>query len=166
LVARRVTGGAAANLSGFTFYQAGYALVIAPAFWLSRDPITIYRLVMLINALIGALLFVLAYIALRRLDLPRGQAYLLATVTALLPSQLYYGYFAMSDAVLPVVVLGWLLLVHTWIARGKVVYGVAASAVAAYSFSVHGRVRSSCWCTQGFSSPLCGDAGRASGTSW
>src|SRR5437868_5155017 len=45
LAARLVTGGAAGNLSGCTLYQAGYALVIAPAFLLSHDPMTVYRLV-------------------------------------------------------------------------------------------------------------------------
>jgi hypothetical protein len=45
----------------------------------------------------------------------------------------------MTDAVLPVVVLGWLLLVHSWIASGRLGYGAAASAVAAYSYCVHAR---------------------------
>ena len=139
LAARLLTGGAAGNLSGRTFYQAGYPLLISPAFWLSSDPATVYRLVILINSLVGASIFALAYIALRRLDLPRGQAYLLATVTALLPSQIYYGQFAMTDAVLPVAVLGWLLLVHAWIASGRLGYGVAASLVAAYTYCVHAR---------------------------
>ncbi|QKG18618.1 hypothetical protein [Actinomadura verrucosospora] len=60
-------------------------------------------------------------------------------MTALLPSVIYYGQFAMADAVLPVVVLGWLLLVHTWIASGRWGYGAAASAMAAYSYCVHSR---------------------------
>lgn len=139
LAARLLTGGAVGNLSGRTFYQVGYPLLISPAFWFSDDPITVYRIVIAINSLIGASLFFLAYIALRRVDLPRGRAYLLATVAALLPSEIYYGQFAMTDAVLPVVVLGWLLLVHTWVSRGRVGYGVGASVVAAYSYSVHGR---------------------------
>jgi hypothetical protein len=139
LAARLLTGGAAGDLSGRTFYQAGYPLVISPAFWLSSDPATVYRLVILINSLVGAAIFVLAYIALRRLGIPRGRAYLLGTVTALLPSQIYYGQFAMTDAVLPVAVLGWLLLVHAWITSGRLGYGVAASVVAAYTYCVHAR---------------------------
>jgi hypothetical protein len=139
LGARLLAGGAAGNLSGRPLYQAGYPLLISPAFWLSDDPATVYRLVIAINSLVGASFLVLAYIALRRLNVPRAQAYLLATVTALLPSVTYYGLFAMADAVLPVVVLGWLLLVHSWIASGRLGYGVAASAVAAYSYCVHSR---------------------------
>jgi hypothetical protein len=41
--------------------------------------------------------------------------------------------------VLPVAVLGWLLLVHSWVATGRPAYGVAASAVAAYCYCVHSR---------------------------
>jgi hypothetical protein len=139
LAARRISGGAAGDLSGWPLYQAGYPALVSPAFWLSDDPATVYRLVIAINSLVGASLLVLAYVALRRLDLPRAQAYLIATVTALLPSVLYYGQFAMADAVLPVVVLGWLLLVHSWIATGRPGHGVAASALAAYCYCVHSR---------------------------
>ena len=139
LAARLLAGGAGGNLSGQTFYQAGYPLLISPAFWLSDDSATVYRLVLAINSLIGASLFLLAYVALRRLSLPRAQAYLLATVTALLPSGIYFGQFALTDAVLPVVVLGWLLLVHSWINSGRLGYGVAASVVAAYSYCLHVR---------------------------
>jgi hypothetical protein len=139
LAARLLAGGAAGDLSGRPLYQAGYPLLISPAFWWNAGPTTVYRVVLAINSLVGASLFVLAYIALRRLHLQRSQAYLLATVTALLPSATYYGQFAVSDAVLPVVVLGWLLLVHSWITSGRVGYGVAASVVAAYGYCVHSR---------------------------
>lgn len=139
LGARLLAGGAAGDLSGFQMYPAGYSLLISPAFWMSDDPTTVYRLVIAINSLVSASFLVLAYVALRRLNVPRAQAYLLATVTAFLPSVTYYGLFAMADAVLPVVVLGWLLLVHSWIGNGRLRYGTAASAVAAYSYCVHSR---------------------------
>ncbi|WP_460340590.1 hypothetical protein [Actinoallomurus acanthiterrae] len=139
LGARLLAGGAPGDLSGWSFYQPGYPLLISPAYWLSDDPVTVYHLVVAINSLIGAALLPLAYVALRRLNLPRPQAYLLATVTALLPSVLYYSQFAMADAVLPVVMLGWLLLIHSSIAGGRPGHGAAASAVAAYCYCVHSR---------------------------
>lgn len=139
LGARLLAGGVAGDLSGFPLYPAGYSLLISPAFWISDDPTTVYRLVIAINSMVGAFFLVLAYVALRRLNVPRAPAYVLATVTALLPSVTYYGLFAMADAVLPVVVLGWLLLVHSWIGGGRWAYGAAASAVAAYAYCVHSR---------------------------
>ncbi|MEV5747102.1 hypothetical protein AB0L00_04720 [Actinoallomurus sp. NPDC052308] len=139
LAARLLAGGASSDLSGRTFYQAGYPLLISPAYWLSNDPLTIYRIVLVINALIGATLLAPAHVALRRLGLSRGRAYLLAMVTASLPSVVYYGQYAMSDAVLPLALLTWLLCVHSWIARRGPGWGVAASALAAYCSSAHTR---------------------------
>src|SRR5581483_5553882 len=75
LAARLLAGGTAGNLSGRTFYQGGYPLFICPAFWMSSDPATIYRIVLVINSLAGASVLLLAYVALRRLRLSRGQAY-------------------------------------------------------------------------------------------
>lgn len=139
LAARLISGGAAADLSGRTFYQAGYSLLISPAFLLDGDPAAVYRRVIAINSLVSAALVVLAYIALRRLEVPRWYAFLLANVTALLPSVIYYAQFAMTDAVLPVVVLGWLLLVHSWLASGQPVYAAAASTVVAFAYTTHAR---------------------------
>ncbi|MEV5704181.1 hypothetical protein [Actinoallomurus sp. NPDC052274] len=139
LAARLLAGGASSDLSGRTFYQAGYPLLISPAYWFSADPVTLYRIVLVINALIGATLLAPAHVALRRLGLPRGRAYLLAMVTASLPSVVYYGQYAMSDAVLPLAMLTWLLCVHSWIARRGPGWGMAASALAAYCYSAHTR---------------------------
>jgi hypothetical protein len=48
--------------------------------------------------------------------------------TALLPAALFYSEFALTDAIYPVVVLGWLLATHSWLtarsARGR--YAAAA----------------------------------------
>ncbi|MEU8117750.1 hypothetical protein AB0C21_03465 [Spirillospora sp. NPDC049024] len=137
--ARLLAGGDRGDLSGRTFYEGGYPLLISLAFHVSEDPATAYRLVLVINALIGAFLFVLAYVALRRLELPRGSAYAVAMATGFLPSAIYYGQFALTDAVLPVVVLGWLLCIHSWMSRGGMEQGMAAAALAAYTASVHVR---------------------------
>jgi hypothetical protein len=137
LGARLLSGGHPATLSGRPLYQGGYSILITPAFWFSEDPTTVYRVVMAINSLIGASLLPLAYVALRRLSLRRTQAYLLATVTALLPSTLYCGQFAWADAVLPVVVLAWLLLVHSWLDSGRLRYGAMASVLVAYGYATH-----------------------------
>ncbi|MGV9306106.1 ArnT family glycosyltransferase [Nonomuraea sp. NPDC003727] len=139
LAARLLSGGAPSDLSWRTFYQGGYALLIAPAYWISDDAHTVYRLVVVVNALIGAGLVLLAYAAFRRIGLPRGTAYLLAHVTALVPSAVYYAQFALTDAVLPVIVLGWLLLLHAWLSGGGRPYGVAAGATIAFASSTHAR---------------------------
>lgn len=124
-------------------YQGGYPLLLMPAFWLSSNPVVIYRLVMIINGLVNALVLPLAFVALRRIEVARRPAYAFANVAALLPAVMFYAQFPLADAVLPVVVLGWLLLLHRWLADGTgregLWYGTLASLAAAYAYAVHGR---------------------------
>lgn len=132
--ARLLAGGPGADLSWHTFYQGGYALLLAPAFWVSDDPVTVYRLVMGINALSGALIFPLAYLALKRLgkeDVP------LAWAASLLPAVVFFGRYALADAILPVVVLAWLLALDRFIRRGD--FAVPAALLACFAWAVHSR---------------------------
>jgi hypothetical protein len=139
LAARLISGGEPSDLSWRPLYRGGYSLLIAPAYWLSDDPLTIYRIVLVINALLGASLLFPAIVWLRRLGLSRRPAYVVAMATALLPAMVYYGQFALSDAILPLVATGWLLCLHAWIDRRDVVWAVAASVLAAYTYSAHAR---------------------------
>ncbi|QKG26384.1 hypothetical protein [Actinomadura verrucosospora] len=165
LAARLLAGGPGGDLSGHTFYQGGYPLLLAPAYWFSRDPMTVYTTALAINAVLGAALFPLGYVAARRFGLPRRTALPLAWGAALLPATAFFGEFVLTDAVLPAILLTWLCLLHRpWrqalgdlpsdaIAaagslRGRVaaLWGAAgvrdawaASAVAAFAAAVHSR---------------------------
>ena len=65
LIAARVlaVGGPTVDFSASTLYQGGYPLLLAPIYWFTSDPATIYHSVMMINAVISAALMPLAYIA-------------------------------------------------------------------------------------------------------
>jgi len=139
LGARLLAGGAIGNLSGQRFYQPGYSLLISPAYWFTSNPAAVYRIVIGINCIMSSLLLVLAYIGLQRMGLSRLHAYIFSNLTALLPSGIYFAQFALADAVLPVIVLSWLLLAHTWLRREHAGYGAAAGATAAYIYCVHSR---------------------------
>lgn len=134
VAARLLAGGPGADLSGHTFYQGGYPLLLTPVFWATDDPVLAYRLVMLVNALTGALAFPLAYLALKRL----GKASLpLAWAAALLPAVAIFGRHALADAVLPVVVLAWLLMLDRFFqGRGS---ALSASLLACFACAVHSR---------------------------
>ncbi|MFF5263483.1 hypothetical protein ACFY4C_31530 [Actinomadura viridis] len=139
LAGRLLAGGESSDLSGRALYQGGYPLLVSLAYHISENPATVYQIVLALNALAGSSVFALAYVALRRLDVPRVNAYLVAMVTGFLPSVMYYGQFVLTDAIFPVIVLGWLLCIHAWISRDGQDWGVAAAAIAAYSASVHSR---------------------------
>lgn len=104
---------------------------------------TAYHLVLAINALISALVFPLAHLALWRLGLTRRLAYAFAAATALLPPVVFYSQFALTDAVLPALILAWLLCLHGWLSDGPVRrrawYAAGAGAAAAYAMATHDR---------------------------
>ena len=144
LVAARVlAGGPAADLSYSTLYPGGYPLLITPAYWFSSNPSTVYHAVMVINALIGALVLPLGYLACRRLGLGRQAAYGVAFVAALVPAGFFYSEYAMTDAVFVVITLAWLLTTHSWLtassARVRYANAAGSAALAAYAYAVHSR---------------------------
>src|SRR5271154_3895151 len=143
IAARVLAGGPATDFSYSTLYQGGYPLLIAPVYWFTSNAVTVYHAVLLINAAVSALLMPLAYVTGRRLGLVRPAAYALAMVTALLPAGLFYAEYAMTDAIYPVLVLAWLLTVHSWLTarsiRGQYLAAVGSALLAGYAYAVHSR---------------------------
>ncbi|RFU36787.1 hypothetical protein DZF91_36300 [Actinomadura logoneensis] len=137
--ARWLAGGPGADLTHHTFYQAGYPLLLSPLRWFTHDPATVYTGVIVINALVGAALFPLGFAALRRFGVGRGTALPLSFAAALLPATTFFGMFALTDAVLPALALGWLLLLDRFVRTGRPLDGALASLVAAYAFFTHSR---------------------------
>ncbi|TDD83565.1 hypothetical protein [Actinomadura rubrisoli] len=139
LAARWLAGGPGGDLSGNTFYQGGYPLLLSPAYWFSHDPTTVYTTVMVINAVLGAALFPLGYAAARRFGPARRTALPLAWAAALLPATTFFGAFVLADAVLPTLVLGWLLALDRFAREGRTRDAAAASLLVAYTAAVHTR---------------------------
>lgn len=147
--ARVLTGGPEADMSFGTVYRGGYPLLLTPAFWFGDDPVSVYRGALVINALVSAAMLPLGYLLLRRLLVRRRWSYVFAHVTAMLPCVLFFSGFALTDAILPVIMAGWLLLVHTWLnapppvgRRSSVrvnLAGAGASLLVAYAYACHSR---------------------------
>ena len=143
IAARVLAGGLPADFSYSTLYPAGYPLLITPVFWFTHDAVTAYRAVLMINALLSALVLPLGFAACRRMKLDRPLAYGVAMVAAVLPAGLFYAEYAMTDAIYPVIVLGWLLAVHSWLVsssrRGRYAAAVGSALLAGYADAVHSR---------------------------
>ena len=145
LIAGRVmSGGVTADFSYSTLYPAGYPLLITPVFWFTHNPVTVYHVVLMgINAPLSALIMPLGYVACRRLGLDRPVAFGVGFAAALLPAALFYSEYAMTDAIYPVLVLAFLLAVHSWLTarslRGHYLAAVGAALLAGYSYAVHSR---------------------------
>ncbi|WP_067476999.1 hypothetical protein [Actinomadura hibisca] len=139
VAARWLTGGVGGDFSGSTFYQPGYALLLVPAYLMGDDPSSVFRTVLVTNALIGALAFPLGHLALRRLGFARTDAFALAWAAALLPATTLFGSGALVDAVLPVIVLGWLLALDRFVRGGGAAAGIVSGLVAVYAYATHMR---------------------------
>jgi hypothetical protein len=143
IAARVLAGGPATDFSSSTLYQGGYPLLITPVYWFTSNAVDVYRAVLAINAVISALIMPLAYVTGRRLGLVRPAAYTVAMVAALLPAGLFYSEYALTDAIYPVLVLAWLLTVHSWLtsrsAPGRYLAAGGSALLAGYSYAVHSR---------------------------
>ncbi|GGS86720.1 hypothetical protein GCM10010176_032940 [Nonomuraea spiralis] len=137
IAARWLAGGPGADLSGSTFYQGGYPLVLVPVLWFVRDPVVAYRLVVVVGAMAAAGAFPLAYLLLRRLGTGGRTATVAAFAGGLAPSLLVFSGLALADAILPTVVLAWLVALHDLAARGSARAGALAGGLGAYAMAVH-----------------------------
>ncbi|NUR91423.1 MAG: hypothetical protein HOY71_45750, partial [Nonomuraea sp.] len=139
LAARWLSGGAGGDFSGSTFYQGGYPLLLVPAFWLAATPEAAYRLVVVIGSAVSAGVFPLAYLALRRLGVSWRAGLGLAFAAALGPAVTEFSGLALTDAVLPTLVLAWLLAIHDLAAYGSPRAAVLAGALSGFASTVHMR---------------------------
>ena len=135
--------GAPSDFSYGTLYQSGYPLLLVPIYWFTSNPVTVYHATMVVNAVVNAALMPLAYLVFRRLSLRRWIAFAASAAAAVVPEGVFYAQYALSDAIFPVVVLAWLLSVHTWLtaASRRAAHGAAAGSafLAGYVYAVHPR---------------------------
>ena len=145
MVAARVLAGAGApsDFSFGTLYQGGYPLLLVPIYWFTSNSVTVYHATLAVNAVVNAALMPLAYLAFRRLHARRWVAYAASAVAAVVPEGVFYTQYAVADAIFPVVVLAWLLCVHSWLTartwRSSAAAAAGSALLAGYAYAVHPR---------------------------
>jgi hypothetical protein len=142
LGARVLSGGPAAALPVWSIMrEMGYPLVIAPIYWFVQQPTQVYVGVHIVDALLMALNFPLLYLLGRRLfGCGRVWSAAVAFVLATLPSLVFFSQFALTDALLPELLLILLLAVHAMVSgRHPLFYGAVAGVTAGYAANTHVR---------------------------
>lgn len=146
LLAARALAGDAGGYSteNDLFRRAGYPLFLAPIYWFTDDAFAVYRSAQVVNALVNAATFPLAYLFARRVfGLRRGWALGGGFAVAAMPAVTFYSPFAMADSMLAAIALGWLLLMHAWLTaatgRARVLAAVGAGALAGLIYAMHVR---------------------------
>jgi hypothetical protein len=142
LGARVLAGGPAATLPNWSIMRPmGYPLIIAPVYWFVQQPAHVYMGVHVVDALLMALNFPLLYLLSRRLfGCERVWSAAVAFVLATLPSLVFFSEFALTDALMPELLLLLLLAIHGMVSgRHTLWYGAIAGVVAGYAANTHVR---------------------------
>ncbi|MFE7594282.1 hypothetical protein ACFU6K_33245 [Kitasatospora sp. NPDC057512] len=143
VIARVLAGRPTTEMPVGVVIPGGYPLLISPALRIADNPAAAYHLIMGVNALLNALVFPLAVAAARRVGLSRPHAYLVGTAVALVPPVVFYSQFVMSDTVLPVILLAWLLAMHGWLSPGttrrRTLYAAGMGLGAGFALATHDR---------------------------
>jgi hypothetical protein len=145
LAARALAGGPGGySTENGAFRRLGYPLLLSPIYWAGSDAFDVYQRAQVVGAVAGALVFPLSALFARRvLAMPAWWAVGTGFAAAALPAVTFYSALAMTDAVLPPLLLGWLLLAHGWIvaasSRQRWCYALGAGAVAGFMYTVHVR---------------------------
>lgn len=138
--ARLIAGvGGPYDLAHLSYYP-GWSIVLAPIWWFTQDPMTAYRIAVLLTALCGiALIAPLAGLA-SRLGVKRPIAVILASVVAIAPSRTAMSGYTLSEnaLVLTVAITCWLAIRYAQSRSTRC--AALLGAAAAFSFVVHGRM--------------------------
>ena len=143
LNAARAIGGGPPGFSSETplFHRVGYPMFISPAFSLGLSFADAYRLVHLLNAVANAAVILPAYFVARRmLRLGRWPALVGAFVAATLPATVFWSLVAMTDSIIGVAFLSWVLAVHWWLtAPQRKLAAVTAGLMTGVLYMIHVR---------------------------
>lgn len=143
LAARALFGGAGGfSTENSLFRRVGYPILLAPLYAGTDDPFLVYRRAQILSAAVSSLAFPLGILFARRvLALPAAWAVGVAMAVSTLPATVYYSGMVMTDAILPAVTIGWLLLLYLWVSgepRGPGFwYAVSSGAAAGLMSAIH-----------------------------
>lgn len=128
------------SLAPMSFYYPGYSLLIAPLYLLLKTPEAVYQGVLVLNAGLGSLQFLLGYLFLTRfIGWERSVSIWSATAAALYPGVLLLGNYEYSDNLFRVVFVAFAVAAGAFFEKNSVPRGLLLGGVAAFSYWVHPR---------------------------
>jgi hypothetical protein len=127
-----------ADLRGNYFYHPGYSLLISPAFWLTRDPRSLYHAALLVNAVLASLTFVVAA-RIAQDALGVRDAASIALIAALHPAALLLGCIAVPETALAFFLLLSFWGTVQWLRGRGSGWALLAAAAAGFLYWLHPR---------------------------
>jgi hypothetical protein len=125
---------------GTPFYHFGYALLFVPLYWLDLEPLPLFRIGLVLSALVATAVLPLLYLVGRKvLRLPRVSSLWVASIASLYPPSLLNSAFLWAENLLSPMFLAWLLAVFAFASRPVLVRGLGLAAVSIALYAVHPR---------------------------
>ncbi|MDW3215098.1 MAG: glycosyltransferase family 39 protein [Ilumatobacteraceae bacterium] len=140
-MARWLSGRQSWTLFDLDTWQPGYALLIAPIYFVTDDVATVFRAVMVLNAVMGGVSAILLVFLTRRLtDVSRAACCGLATAISLLPMSLSASAVAWGEPLITLLFLAALLSMLRYLDNDDFRAGLLSLALAATAALTHGRM--------------------------
>jgi hypothetical protein len=141
---RAMTGGVPGELSLAALYRGGYSLLLLPAHWLGRSPLSEYHGALVTNALLSGLVFPLVHVLLVRVfRVPASRAAIAAFLAALYPPLVVTTQFATAESLLPALVLAAAITLGAVVTASRPLaaagWGIACGSCAGALYTTHGR---------------------------
>jgi hypothetical protein len=140
-MARWLGGGNPWKLFGHSTWQPGFAILLAPVYVVTDDPLMVFRVALGMNAcLAGAAAVLLAILARRLTTLSSGGCIGVAAVVSLLPASLSASAHAWAEPLVSLTFLGSLLALVHFVEGERLRDGLVAVVVSVGGFAAHGRL--------------------------
>ena len=145
LINARVLAGGTPGQMGTEFFRGGYSLLLAPLLAIDGNPVTSYRLVLALNAVLAASLAPLLYLLLTRcFRCSPGAAVWPALAAAVYPTVTVFSQVALSENLLLPLTVVWLIcfgkLLDARSGPASAGWGIGFGACAVALLAVHGRM--------------------------
>lgn len=140
-IARFVGGGARWNMYNHSVWRPLFATLLAPVYWFTDDPVTVFHSALALNAILGGVAAALLVVLARRLT-PLGPWWCaaVAAVISLAPATLYTTDFVFSESLLVVVYLATVIMLLRFQSVPNLSDGLGAALLAGAAFGTHSRM--------------------------
>jgi hypothetical protein len=140
-IARWIGGGTRWNMDDHSVWRPLFGTLLAPAYWFTDDPVTVFHTALVLNALLGGLAAALLVFVARRLTLmsPWWCA-VAAVIVSLAPAALFTTDFVFAESLVGPLYLATLLTLFRLYDTPTLRDGVLAGMLSALAFGTHSRM--------------------------
>ena len=140
-IARFIGGGTRWNMDDHSVWRPLFGTLLAPVYWFTDDPTTVFHVALALNALLGGLAAALLVYLARRLTsvTPRWGA-VIAVLVSLAPAVVFSTDFVFSESLVAPLFLATLLGLLRLQQRPTLANGLVASLLAGAAFGAHSRM--------------------------